>query len=625
MQPLVPDDPSHIGPYRLIARLGAGGMGRVYLCRGEDGRTVAVKLVRTEVAEQDEFRRRFTREVAAARRVSGEWTAGVLDADTEAELPWVATEYVPGPTLRAVVRGGFGPLPSASAHVLAHRLAQALQAVHGAGLVHRDLKPSNILLTVDGPRVIDFGIARALDATSDSTITPAGSLLGTPEFMSPEQVRGERVTPASDVFALGSALVYAATGRSPFQGEGTGAAHAMMFRIAYEDPDLSGVPEAIADLIRECLAKNPAERPTVGDIAERTRRAPAGAWLPAALLTRLDRAAAQPLPEAPRRAEAEAETGAPGLTGFPDFPEPVETARHRDVLDVPEVGIAPPRVRQAAAESGSRAGRWAGAALGAAAVAMAGWLVTLAVTGVSWPALAGGDTEPGLEVPEPSPLVGAWRFTLGEEGPPLLSVRLDLVEGATTGERGARVVSATRDAICTGWADVATRTTNTLALGFDISMTGEGVSGPSECGLPEIMRLVAPRDDVILWERSDKVSVVLDPASELSAPVPGGLRGDWYAAERGLLLTVFPGRAGSVVVSGIEDRGGLRCEWNAALLDTGTNRIATTGAHVVKGPSDPGCTSSKVAYDYELRGSDDSPVLVRSSTQETTTLRLHRP
>ncbi|WP_206328316.1 serine/threonine-protein kinase [Streptomyces sp. S3(2020)] len=625
MQPLVPDDPSHIGPYRLIARLGAGGMGRVYLCRGEDGRTVAVKLVRTEVAEQEEFRRRFTREVAAARRVSGEWTAGVLDADTEAELPWVATEYVPGPTLRAVVRGDFGPLPSASAHVLAHRLAQALQAVHRAGLVHRDLKPSNILLTVDGPRVIDFGIARALDASSDSTLTPAGSLLGTPEFMSPEQVRGERLTPASDVFALGSALVYAATGRSPFQGEGTGAAHALMFRIAYEDPDLSGVPEAIADLIRECLAKDPADRPTVGDIAERTRRAPAGAWLPAALLARLDRAAAQPLPEAPRRTEAEAETGAPGLAGFPDFPEPVEPDRRRDVLDVPEVGIAPPRVRQAATESGSRAGRWAGVALGMAAVAMAGWLVTLAVTGVSWSALAGGDAEPGLEVPEPSPLVGAWRFTLGEEGPPLLSVRLDLVKGADLGERGARVVSATRDATCTGWANVVSRTTNTLALGFNMSRTG-AVDRPSECGLPDVMRLVAPRDDVILWERSDNVSVVLDPASELSVPVPAGLRGDWYAAERGLLLTVFSGRAGSVVVSGVEDRGGRHCEWEAALLDTGTNRIATTGGHVVEGPSDPGCTSSTVTYDYELRGSDDSPVLVRSSTQETTTLRLrHRP
>ncbi|MGW0884351.1 serine/threonine-protein kinase [Streptomyces sp. NPDC002671] len=348
MQLLAPDDPARIGPYRLLSRLGAGGMGRVCLAReadaGPGATTVAVKLIRTDPdAGQEEFRRRFTREAAAARRVSGVWTARVLDADTDAEQPWVATEYVPGPTLRAVVRGDFGPLPSASAHVLAHRLAQALDAIHRAGLVHRDLKPSNILLTVDGPRVIDFGVAHALDATADSTLTRTGTLVGTPEFMSPEQVRGARVTPAGDVFSLGSVLTYAATGRSPFQGTGEGGVHALLFRIAYEEPDLTGVPEVIADLVRRCLEKHPDDRPTVPELIDLTRRAPAGAWLPASLLARLDRVAAEPLPETPRR-----EAPAPEalvLPDFPDFPEEPAVAEHRrDPLDAPEAGIAPPHV-----------------------------------------------------------------------------------------------------------------------------------------------------------------------------------------------------------------------------------------------------------------------------------------
>lgn len=614
MQPLVLDDPTHIGPYRLIARLGAGGMGRVYLCRSEDGRTVAVKLVRAEVAEQEEFRRRFAREVAAARRVSGAWTAGVLDADTDAELPWVATEYVPGPTLRAVVGGDFGPLPSASAHVLAHRLGQALQAVHGAGLVHRDLKPSNILLTVDGPRVIDFGIARALDAHPDSTLTPAGSLLGTPEFMSPEQVRGERVAPAGDVFALGSVLVYAATGHSPFAGEET-AVHALMFRIAYEEPDLTGVPEAIVDLVRECLAKEPGDRPRVDDIVGRTRRAPAGAWLPGELLDRLDRAAAQPLPEGERRAETE--TGAPGLTGFPDFPEPAEPARRRDPLDVPEVGIAPPSVRRAPEERGSRPGRWAGAALGVASVALAGWFVVMAVTGISW---SGQHEREPLEEVAPA-FKGAWRFTLGESEP-LFSVRLDFVEDAAPGETGAKVVSATSDIICTGEAKVVSRNDETLILGeFDMHRIGPGRTGSSnKCGLPGAMKLASHQDYVLAWQRSD-TSVGFDGAGERTLRVPKGLLGEWLADEDGLRMTVQPGQAGSVAVRGVENRDGLHCEWEAALLDVGQTGFITTGAQVVEPESDPACTSSKVSYTYEMLS---NKVLIRTPSQGSDPLRLRR-
>lgn len=216
MEQLTEQDPTHIGPYRLIARLGEGGMGLVYLGRSELGRTVAVKVVQADHAQHPEFRKRFAREVAAARRVGGDWTAAVLDADTEAAVPWVATQYIPGPDLTTVVGKTFGPLPEHSVHTLANRLALALRAVHEAGLIHRDLKPSNVLVTVDGPRVIDFGIARALDSIGgDSLLTRTGMLIGSPGFMSPEQVRGHELlrpttssawarsscTPPPDVFS----------------------------------------------------------------------------------------------------------------------------------------------------------------------------------------------------------------------------------------------------------------------------------------------------------------------------------------------------------------------------------------------------------------------------------------
>ncbi|MDI3420352.1 serine/threonine-protein kinase [Streptomyces luteolus] len=270
-------------------------MGRVYLARSEGGRTVAVKVVHAEFAGHPEFRRRFTREVSAARRVGGQWTAPVLDADTEAETPWVATGYVPGPDLHTVVSRNHGPLPEPSVLALAGGLAHALQAIHGAALVHRDLKPSNVLLTIDGPRVIDFGIARALDPAVDGIRTHTGAVIGSPGFMSPEQVRGQRLTPASDVFCLGSVLAYAATGRMPF-GTADSGMHAVMFRIAEEEPDLSGVPARILPLVRDCLAKAPEQRPTVNDLLARTRGAaigPGSAWLPGPLLAQLGRRAAE--------------------------------------------------------------------------------------------------------------------------------------------------------------------------------------------------------------------------------------------------------------------------------------------------------------------------------------------
>ncbi|MCX5175758.1 MDR family MFS transporter [Streptomyces virginiae] len=299
MDQLIAEDPSRIGPYRLIARLGAGGMGLVYLGRSEGGRTVAVKVVQAEFAGNPEFRRRFAREVAAARRVGGSWTAAVLDADTEAAVPWVATQYIPGPDLQTVVARQFGPLPEDSVRTLANRLALALRAVHEAGLIHRDLKPSNVLVTVDGPRVIDFGIARAMDSlTGDSLHTRTGMLIGSPGFMSPEQVRGLELSPASDVFCLGAVLVYAATGRMLFGATDTGL-NAHLFRIAEEEADLTGVPEPLVELVGACLHKDPARRPTPEEVAARTAADAAGEWLPGAVLAQLGRHAAQLLDYAP--------------------------------------------------------------------------------------------------------------------------------------------------------------------------------------------------------------------------------------------------------------------------------------------------------------------------------------
>ncbi len=305
MEKLGPGDPmgvppgvehwGSIGAYRLLARLGAGGMGQVYLARSERGRTVAVKLVREELAAQEEFRERFRQEVRAARRVGGYWTAPVLDADTEAAVPWVATGYVAGPSLQQVVGHDHGALPERTVRILAAGLAHALKDIHAAGIVHRDLKPSNVLVTIDGPRVIDFGIARALETVTDGGLTRTGALVGSPGFMAPEQVRGDRITPACDVFCLGSVLAYAATGALPF-GTANSGVHALMFRIAQEEPDLAGVPEGIAELVRDCLRKDPAARPSLDRVLERTGADDTVSdgraldpWLPSALVAQLGR------------------------------------------------------------------------------------------------------------------------------------------------------------------------------------------------------------------------------------------------------------------------------------------------------------------------------------------------
>jgi protein kinase-like protein len=260
MKPLAADDPRVVGEYRLRALLGAGGMGRVYLGLSPAGRAVAIKVVHPELASDSAFLRRFGQEVAAARAVSGIYTAPVVASGLNQRPPWLATAFVPGPALDRVVEEN-GPLPEQALWPLLGGLVEALQAIHACRVVHRDLKPANVLLATDGPRVIDFGIARAADGTA---LTAAGVVFGTPGYMSPEQAEGLDAGPASDVFALGCVIAYAASGTGPF---GTGTAAAVMYRVVHAEPVLTGVPPRLRELIGACLAKDPAARPTLRTLA----------------------------------------------------------------------------------------------------------------------------------------------------------------------------------------------------------------------------------------------------------------------------------------------------------------------------------------------------------------------
>jgi serine/threonine protein kinase len=255
-EPLRRWDPERIGPYVVLGRLGSGSMGQVYLGRSAAGRLVAVKTIRVELAEEAGFRTRFAQEVAAARKVSGVFTAAVVEADPEADLPWLATAYVPAPSLARLVLA-CGPLPVATVRWLAAGCAEALASIHGAGLVHRDLKPSNVLVAPDGPRVIDFGVARAAERMGRTT---ARGAVGTPAYMAPEQARDTRAASvASDVYSLGATLLFAATGHSPYSGA---TVMDVLARLATEAPDLSGLPDELSELITGCMHRVPRQRPT---------------------------------------------------------------------------------------------------------------------------------------------------------------------------------------------------------------------------------------------------------------------------------------------------------------------------------------------------------------------------
>ncbi|WP_327232899.1 serine/threonine-protein kinase [Streptomyces sp. NBC_01317] len=382
--PLSAVDPESVGGYRLLDRLGSGGMGVVYLASSASGMRVAVKVVHAQLAGDDEFRTRFKQEVAAARRVSGAFTASVVDADPDAVQPWMATLYMPGPTLSHRV-GGEGPLPPGELRRLALGLVEALDDIHRADVVHRDLKPANVLMARDGPRVIDFGISRAADHQSYTT---TGRVLGTPPFMSPEQLnRPREVTAASDVFSLGALLMYAATGRGPFDDENP---YLTMYRVVHEQPLLDGVAQPLRRIVERCLAKEPAGRPGLGELAKMLEELPEdGEWdvpaepVPAA--GDIARATVDPRPAADPAPTADPTptTDPPPTAGPTPTTGPASTANPTAMTDptpttdsTPTVGPAPAagaesrpgrsfrrRVSLAAAAAFTVAGLGAGAAL----------------------------------------------------------------------------------------------------------------------------------------------------------------------------------------------------------------------------------------------------------------------
>jgi serine/threonine protein kinase len=333
MQELAPGDPELIGPYRLRGRLGTGGMGRVYLGLSPGGRSVAVKVIRADLAQDAEFRARFRREVAVARTVSGLFTAPVIDADVDGPVPWLATAYVSGPSLADAV-SQHGPLPAASVLALARGLAEALSAIHAAGVVHRDLKPANVLLAEDGPRVIDFGISRAVEA---SVLTHTGLVVGSPGFMSPEQAEGREVGPPSDIFSLGAVLAFAATGQGPF---GSGSTPALVYRVVHSGPQLDLMPAEVRSLAERCLAKDPALRPTAADLLAAAAY-PAAGWLPEPV-TRAQAAV-------PLTMTTATPPGVPAPVPGPPVPGPLPTAAS---------GRPPRKAWRQAPRQARRLGRW---------------------------------------------------------------------------------------------------------------------------------------------------------------------------------------------------------------------------------------------------------------------------
>lgn len=341
LKQLTQHDPRRIGPFEVLGRLGAGGMGLVYLARSASGRRVAIKTVRTELAEDQLFRVRFTREVEAARAVSGFYTAAVVDADPRAAVPWLATAYVPAPSLEEIVNE-CGPLPAQAVRWLAAGIAEALQSIHGAGLVHRDLKPSNVLVVEDGPRVIDFGIASGV---SNTRLTMTNVAVGTPAYMSPEQARDSRsVTGASDVFSLGSTLVFAATGHAPFHGANPVETVFMLLR---EGPDLAGLPDELRPLMESCMQMEAGQRPSPADL--QSQLAPhlfgsgsddsgtASAWLPAGAVALIEgrRGGRTAVPAGGQRAGSGRAAGRPAPAAPPASP-PMPAAQPAQAPPRPE-------------------------------------------------------------------------------------------------------------------------------------------------------------------------------------------------------------------------------------------------------------------------------------------------
>ncbi|MFB8080704.1 serine/threonine-protein kinase [Streptomyces sp. NPDC056013] len=525
MDPLNAEDPVSIGPFRLLGRLGVGGMGRVFLARSAGGRTVAVKVVHAELAAQEEFRRRFAREVASLERVGGTGTAPVLGSDTAADAPWVAIGYVPGPSLRAVVGDEFGPLPPATVKALASGLARALVHIHAAGLVHRDLKPSNVLLTVDGPQIIDFGIARAVDTVAEGgNLTTTGAVVGSPGFMSPEQVRGDRLTPASDVFCLGSVLAYAATGRSPF-GTADSGVHATMFRIAHDEPDLTDLAPELTGVIRACLAKDPAARPSAAEIAE-TLPIP-DPWLPADVLARLGRHAARLL---------EAETDSPTGTGSGDARSGGARGGAGGVVRADGDPAPPaPLPSTAATAPQPRAGRPRRTALvaGLAALAVA---AAATLTYVFRPDPNTGMDDQKNRAPSgtgnvaarpagivPAAFLGAWEGVVqGSQDHPRETARFEISQGAA-GSKNAVYVQVAENRLCMGRSRLVSADEDKVVLGESDVTT----SVPAQRCVPAAHQTLTLRSPDVLEWTSGTARATFRKAPTGTEVVPARFLGRW--------------------------------------------------------------------------------------------------
>ncbi|UPZ30561.1 serine/threonine-protein kinase [Streptomyces sp. LRE541] len=516
--------PEYAGQYRLESRLGSGGMGVVHLARSASGLRLAVKVINVEFARDPEFRGRFKQEVAAARRVSGAFTAPVVDADPEADRPWMATLFIPGPTLAEHVKRN-GSLSSAQLRQVMAGLAEALRDIHRAGVVHRDLKPSNVLLAEDGPKVIDFGISRP----SDSELrTETGKLIGTPPFMAPEQFRRPReVGPAADIFALGSVLVHAATGRGPFDSD---SPYVVAYQVVHDEPDLTDVPDDLAPLIARCLAKEPDERPTPDELMTELRH----------VSSLYDTQAFIPAQRVATETEADAGAGADASAGaVKSAAGPVEvvvdsrdrTTHVRDKLRTP---AAPDD------NGGSGSGRRRG--LLAAAV---GGVAVLAVGGALLAGLPGDDGDEGSGV-----RAGAGRASGAEAFRPWVTKVGTGREGTAKCTYGGGAVLCAGPGVLAGALgprDGKVRWTRSVETGEDSSVSAPVLSG----GL--VHAVTADGGQV----------VALDPATgrtrwKLNTSVYGG--GAQYAGDTVLLTS------GDGTVTGVDGKTGKRL-WSGRVAD----------------------------------------------------------
>ncbi|WP_053170482.1 serine/threonine-protein kinase [Streptomyces sp. SBT349] len=639
MDRLTPQDPHRIGEYRLLGRLGEGGMGQVFLARSERGRTVAVKTIRSALAQEPDFRRRFAQEITAARRVGGRWTAPVLDADTEAATPWVATGYIAGPSLHEVVSRDFGTLPEHSVRLLANGLAHALQDIHGAGLVHRDLKPSNVLLTIDGPRVIDFGIARALEPGPGEGITRTGATVGSPGFMSPEQIRGGRLSPASDIFCLGSLLAYAATGHTPFGALDSGV-HILMFNIAEEPPDLAGVPEGLHELISGCLAKEPERRITVEQLLQATTplsvsREP---WLPGALVAQLGRHAVELLDSENPESRTDLPVVPPSAAASPPPPSgprpahsspwPASTSPQPRPAPVPSPYSQPGTPYRPAAPSLPSVGGYPGGGYGtppppsgrsrrpATIASIAAVLVVMAVLGVLVAQQVTGDGGGGGggDGVIDEAYLGAWQGEYTDDGGDVKELRFEIEQGGE-GEVVGRALTLTPRTLCV----------------FEMQLD----SFDGRLSFTEVADWSAPEDEIeescrdnttvqtlrlneeggMDWAYSSQSAVLhtADPAA--AENVPAGLLGEWrdewHDEDQDVdgedIVTISQGRVGDIVLRFARSQDGeMTCTWENHLVAVGERQITLGPDQLVESGPDADCSVYPSFRLFQEDGDEDT-------------------